>query len=552
MFDRFVRSFATSALWVRVLVLLALAVVLFVGWRTFWFLTDDAYITFRYIDHHRRGWGYVWNPPPFVPVEGYSNFLWAVLLEGVWVLTGQAPPRAANVVSLVFSCATLALTFLAVWRAPLPASWQPRRFWLAALVLLYTVTHRTFLTWTSSGLETALFGFCASLWLLGMLEFARHRSCRAFVMVATGAAAAALTRPDGLMLVAAVVLAAAFLPRRRRSLFCLLPLLAVLGHLLWRRAYYGDWVPNTFYAKLVSAWPDAGMRYCASFILEHAVWAWLLPGLVSLGFILYRIQRDGLPAGRVGPRLPLLVAVAACLAHVIYYAIVVGGDHFEYRPFAFLVPFMALALARFVVALPGPPVVGAACFLVVWALAQPIPWVHFARTRPINTRDATFKLFVPVADAFPAGPLRRYARQFDRLQTWMMARHVGTRHQEHKVFWLDQIGFFPTREQGSKISWGQRALTPMNTVGVPGWTMPEVAFLDIHGLNDRVIARNPVGDPPAIRLMAHERTPPPGYIDCFQPNLTLDAGRKVTIIPRKTPLSDAEIRRCEQEFFQRR
>ena len=57
MIDRVVRSLATSALWVRVLVLLALAVALFVGWRAFWFLTDDAYITFRYIDHHRRGWG---------------------------------------------------------------------------------------------------------------------------------------------------------------------------------------------------------------------------------------------------------------------------------------------------------------------------------------------------------------------------------------------------------------------------------------------------------------------------------------------------------------
>jgi arabinofuranosyltransferase len=551
MFDRFVRPLASSALWVRVLVLLALAVALFVGWRLFWFLTDDAFITFRYIDNHRRGWGYVWNPPPFVPVEGYSNFLWAVLLEGVWGLTGQVPPRAANVVSLVFSYGSLFLTFLTVWRAPLPTAWQRWRFWLAALALLYTVTHRTFLTWTSSGLETALFGFCTSLWLLGSAEFTRDRTCRPFALAATGAAAAALTRPDGLLLVAAVSLMAIFLPRRRRSLFCPLPLLAVLAHLLWRRATYGEWVPNTYYAKLVTAWPDAGIRYCGSFILEYAIWAWLLLGLVSLGFILYRIHRNGLPAGRVGPRLPLLLVVAAPVAHVVYYALVVGGDHFEYRPFASLVPLMALALVRFVVALPGPPVVGAVCFLVVWALAQPIPWVHYARTRHINSRGETFKLFVPVADAFPVGPLRRYARQFDRLQSWMMTRHVGTRHQEHKLFWLDQLSFFPTREEGSKISWGQRAVMPMNTIGVPGWTMPEVAFIDVHGLTDRVVARNPVGEPPAIRLMAHERTPPPGYIECFQPNLTVDSGM-FTITPGKSPLTDAQIRRCEQEFFNRR
>jgi len=48
-------------------VLVLLAVLAYAGWREFWFLTDDAYITFRYISNHVRGWGYTWNPPPFLP-----------------------------------------------------------------------------------------------------------------------------------------------------------------------------------------------------------------------------------------------------------------------------------------------------------------------------------------------------------------------------------------------------------------------------------------------------------------------------------------------------
>ena len=44
---------------------------LFLGWRLFWFLTDDAFIAFRYISQAHDGHGYVWNAPPFQPVEGY-------------------------------------------------------------------------------------------------------------------------------------------------------------------------------------------------------------------------------------------------------------------------------------------------------------------------------------------------------------------------------------------------------------------------------------------------------------------------------------------------
>ena len=59
-----------------------------VGWWAFWFLCDDAFIAFRYAANLLHGWGLVWNPPPFAPVEGYTSFLWVVLLALVWALTG--------------------------------------------------------------------------------------------------------------------------------------------------------------------------------------------------------------------------------------------------------------------------------------------------------------------------------------------------------------------------------------------------------------------------------------------------------------------------------
>src|SRR5258707_14015428 len=90
-------------------ILLAAGAGLYAGWRAFWFLTDDAYIAFRYVSNSRLGFGYVWNAPPFKPVEGYTSFLWVVLMDMTWRVLGVAPPDSSNVVSLSFAAGTLVL-----------------------------------------------------------------------------------------------------------------------------------------------------------------------------------------------------------------------------------------------------------------------------------------------------------------------------------------------------------------------------------------------------------------------------------------------------------
>ena len=102
-----------------VVISLATVVAVYFGWRLFWFLTDDAFIAFRYISNSHLGYGYVWNAPPFRPVEGYTSFLWVVLLDVVWRVSGVEPPAAANYVSLLFTYLTLLVGGLMVLKLKL-------------------------------------------------------------------------------------------------------------------------------------------------------------------------------------------------------------------------------------------------------------------------------------------------------------------------------------------------------------------------------------------------------------------------------------------------
>ena len=129
----------------------------------------------------------------------------------------------------------------------------------------------------------------------------------------------------------------------------------------------------------------------------------------------------------------------------------------------------------------------------------------------------------------------------------MQPRHVGTRHQEHKIFWRVQVAETPSRQEGARIAWQERAVFVSETVGIPGWDLPEVAILDVHGLNDWVVARNPVPVHPDFRLMAHERYPPPGYLECFEPNIYFENGA-LQRAARQAPLTDERIAACERSF----
>src|SRR5690606_37762829 len=95
------------------------------GWREFMFLTDGSFIACRYVRNSQLGHGYVWNPAPFHPVDGYTSFAWVVLMDFLWPLTGFEPPQPSPWATLGFTLVTL-LIFLHWGASLLPSRHDPQ------------------------------------------------------------------------------------------------------------------------------------------------------------------------------------------------------------------------------------------------------------------------------------------------------------------------------------------------------------------------------------------------------------------------------------------
>ena len=62
----------------------------------------------------------------------------------------------------------------------------------------------------------------------------------------------------------------------RDMMFLVAPFVVLVSaHFLFRYAYYGEWLPNTYYAKHVRPWYESGFRYLWAAALETGLY--LLP-----------------------------------------------------------------------------------------------------------------------------------------------------------------------------------------------------------------------------------------------------------------------------------
>lgn len=273
-------------------------------------LLDDAYISLRYAANLAHGHGLVFNLGE--RVEGYTNFLWTLLLAGATYVGADALLVAAALnLGLAFALVLLTL-YLA--RQIVPPSWA----WATGLLLVLSAP---FLLYTSrgSGMETALF---ALLVLATLASLAGQHWCVAGLL----AALTLLTRPDGAIVAVAggiyvlyVGLHMAKQPSRINIaplLRFVVPCLAVyVPYFVWRWSYYGYLLPNTFYAKVGGT--EAQVLRGAAYLSDFAQTDLLLPAAVVgllVGLWGWRVGR-GLPSDVSHPQTPSSVSFFRTTPH---------------------------------------------------------------------------------------------------------------------------------------------------------------------------------------------------------------------------------------------
>lgn len=272
-----------------VTLLAAAAVALVAHSLVFNFVTDDAFISFVYARNLAEHGQLVFNVGEKA-VEGYTNFLWTVLL-GALLKVGLRPEIMSRVLGTAFAIATFGAVAWLSRRLRAAddagADWSP---WdaLPALILAGVPGYAC---WSSGGLETQMFTFLVTLGGALYLDDAlAGRPPRARSGVVFGVAA--LTRPEGALFFALTALHRALCKLRARDLRPSRAELAwvaafaafVVPHFLWRRWYYGWWLPNTFYIKssgVGGTWPQGG--YYLLRVAQH-FHLWVVPILVAAGW----------------------------------------------------------------------------------------------------------------------------------------------------------------------------------------------------------------------------------------------------------------------------
>jgi arabinofuranosyltransferase len=479
------------------------------------FQCDDAFISFRYARNLADGDGLVFNPG-HERVEGYTNFLWVLILAaGSWV--GMPPESLASPLSILFS---LGLAAWLLWFCDRnrPGGVSP---WWLVVPAVFLAANRSYAVWSTSGLETKLFELLAVGGVICTLgEMRAMREGRdGFPYSALLLALATLTRPDGLLISACVIGTRILLQVIDRTIR-LRPLAVgtlvfaglVGGHFLFRHWYYGDWLPNTYYAKVSGqTWWEMGGKYLAGFALEYGLVFWL-PVLIAAAVGLYRVGRLDI----------LLIILAATIPHAIYIA-AIGGDHFEYRPLDVYVPllliwlFYASTMAR-----TRPASVGLTAYLALcWAVSLAIPTltrVNFpddyrAGFAGITPRDDGRKELIDSAahpNLFRLPFVGGYLHLYNDVMRDMSRHFVGLRKEEHALF------LATAKKQGEwlreLVDSGKLPRDVHIAVACVG-AIPYfsgVRTLDRLGLTDREVAHRPAPEG-KVRIMAHDKAADPEY-----------------------------------------
>jgi arabinofuranosyltransferase len=317
---------------------------LFVGWalafiyqssyvavdgRRYFNLFDDAMISMRYAWNFAHGNGLVWNVGE--RVEGYTNLLMTLVMSASTFLFEKR--YAVFVIQLmgIFFMMGTAFFALKIFEIGQFAGTIFSRYLLFAVILLYYPLNY----WSIMGMETGLLAFLLSAGVLCSMLYGEKLDAKYLWLMSLCFGLAHLTRNESLLFAAlAFLYLIPTLKLGSKQIYYFLLAgglygLFVAGQLVFRYAYYGELVPNTYTLKLVGMALDERLRNGSGFVQ---------PFLKETGFVIV-IAIVGILFGISRQKAYLFGLFLVSFVYQIY----VGGDAWNYwRIMAPTMPFLFL------------------------------------------------------------------------------------------------------------------------------------------------------------------------------------------------------------------
>lgn len=266
------------------------------------FIQDDSYISYRYVANFLNGNGLVFNIGEYV--EGYTNFGWVIYMLFCAVV-GIGYIGASQITGALFGAGIIILTH----RLAIELFGREGHLYIAGATLLLGL-NQALAYWSPAGLETSAFAFCA-LWAVYLYI---HRSW----MLIFALVMAVWLRPEGAFVTGLLILVE-FLQTRRLPMFtlksALIAFVLSLPYVGFKLFYYGEILPNPFYAKTSFSMAQLAdgleyiLRYFDNFLFYYVGVAFLVLPVMFL-------RRLSRPA----------IAIVLVVWFYILYILLIGGD----------------------------------------------------------------------------------------------------------------------------------------------------------------------------------------------------------------------------------
>jgi len=234
------------------IVIFFIAYCFFLSWSFLYQNVDDAYISYRYGKNLMNGKGLVYNPGEYV--EGYTNFLWTIVTAPFT----KVPAIDVSVFSIALCMIISILNIFFITRISRLFNLlvEFKTGFIFLLPALFYVLDDSIAFWSIGGMEFPMY----ILFILGIIYnyFRLNDNKKQLYYLITFLILCTLTRPEGNMIFV-ITIFHMFIFRKRlnnpgRAFIKIILFYSVFCALYYgfKYFYYGQIIPNTFYAKGVT------------------------------------------------------------------------------------------------------------------------------------------------------------------------------------------------------------------------------------------------------------------------------------------------------------